>query len=1339
MKRKLRFGYTFAIAIGLISSSLLFAQDIETGLVAYWNFNEGIGIIAYDSAGTNDGNLVGDPEWIQGPPTYGHAIALDGSDWIDCGTNPNLAITRDITISFWIKVDELINPYTNILSKGNDSYKFQVRYPNSEIVFDCNIGRVSSVHSISDGKWHHVVGVYDYDYNGLRLYFDGSEEANQYVTGEIKQNSHPLLIGANEQIPDSEMNLMIDEVRIYNRALSAVDILGLCPYKQLDETTTTWGRWSSGSDPNWTEGPYLISEDQGAPSPFEGNGILKFIKDIPDGNNKNASWYFKPKGQIQNLSDFAALRFRVRNANEDGLQKGDRFQIWIQDSSDPTKKVAKWWKIKSLEERSQDPNRWSEFKMYFDTPINTTVIGGEQIDWSKINAIYWKVIPNKDDPNAKRCFYLDGVQLLEPRTPSGMDPNDLCANGYAALFSKEAGYELIAIRTPNNTEIPVTTSMQILPLSTAPADCNTIELGGEIEIIDLDESSSEFRVKYQKGDFLHENTYKWEEGCLRILRYIKARRGGLGIDSSRFHNVYFPAPLSTYVYEYGSKDPDTGFPDPNGMLPVSCPNYPLIDLPGNWFAAYDPNGYGVAAIFPRRQLHRFEFGGRQFSIVDIHNFNGYWLPDQPTAELSYSIWIAPIEPNYSVPNYSPSQNARSQTKRIGKYLTETKDYEGVYFPWAHRGFSREHSTLIHNSDFAMWETSAIATVPFQQQPPGSTVDCNEISLSLARGETEPVHLVIHARKNMQNVSVICSSLKQGANEISKDYIFVRYPGYIRIQTLGNIEQPDPRKDPNVPIFVGEICEDLNEVGINAGKYYGGKAAALGWIEDPIFDPNSGSVDIAEGHNQPVWLTISAPDDVLPGTYRGEISILENGLLLAPPIPILVKVWAFRLPPVTWLRTWFQVGGDFDEDEKDNWPGKTAYYMNLASHKVSGIGQFFDNMELIVNGDNSVEISNWSDFEDRASAVLDELGMKHFKLPLGKRGGGHDKVYTFPPDEGYDVGDPNFIVAFTDYLSDVSMGLEERGYFKGTDWYIFDEPDVERIEVVRQIICGVNDILPGILNQIRVFTAASRDTNGLVGIVNAWCPKVPFFGLPYGDFSPERVKVGRQYRNDVYWWYNMTDNSIGSPIVTHRALPLATWKADVDGYFVWSVNNTFTEFQVSFEKMILDQVGQEMVLYPGKYGPIDSIRWEQTRDGLEDYDYLVILEKAVGLPTVPEDLATQGKQILDRVRNLFLDPRCLIGVNPNELKLIRYEIGELLDKLTREYYLPFVCDFNFDEKIDMTDFKLIQEHWLETGPSIADLTPDGGDEIVNLFDFALVARYWLVTEEVSLSSYKMNNH
>jgi hypothetical protein len=1323
------------MVVGLISSSLLFAQDIETGLVAYWNFNEGTGITAFDSAGTNHGILLGDPQWVLGPPQYGHAIALDGNDWIDCGTDPNLAITRDITVSFWIKVNELNDPNATILSKGNDSYKFQMSYPNSEIVFDCNIGRVSSVHSISDGKWHHVAGVYDYDYNDLRLYYDGSEEAKQYVTGDIKQSSQPLLIWTNAQIPDSEMNGMIDEVRIYNRVLSAKDILGLCPYKQLDEPNI-WGDWKAGSDPNWTEDPCLITQDQGAPSPFEGNGVLKFIKNIADGNN--ARWDFKPKGQIQDFSDFAALRFRVRNANEDGLKKGDKFQILIYDSSKPTK-VAKWWKIKSLEERSQDPNRWSEFKMYFDTPINTTVIGGEQIDWSKMNSIRWRIIPNKDDPNAKRCFYLDGIQLLEPSTPSGMDPNDLFdPSGYAAIFSKAAGFELVAIRTPapNSKEIPVATSMQILPLSTAPEDCNTIELGGEIERIHLDESSSEFRVKYQKGDFLHENTYKWEEGCLRILRYIKARRGGLGIDSSRFHNVYFPAPLSTYIYEYGSKDPDDEFPDPNGMLPVPSPNYPLIDLPGNWFATYDPSGYGVMVIFPRRQLHRFEFGERQFSIVDIHNFKDYWLPDQPTAELNYSIWIAPIEPNYSEPNYSPSQNARSQTKRIGKYLTETQDYEGVYFPWAHRGFSLEHNTLIHNSDFTLWETSATETVPIRQKPPGSTVDCNEISLSLARNETEPVHLVIHARRNMQNVSVECSSLKQGSNEIPTDRIFVRYPGYIRIRSLPEIEQPDPWEDSGAPIFVGEICADLNEVEINAGKYYGGKAAALGWIEDPIFDPNSGSIDIAKGDNQPVWLTISAPNDVLPGTYRGEISISENGLLLVPPIPILVKLWAFRLPPVTWLRTWFQVLGAYEDT--NTWPEKLDYYTNLASHKVSGIGGLFDGMQPMLNEDNTVEITNWSGFEKKASDVLDELGMRHFRLPLGKRGGGHNKVYTFPPSEGYKVSDPNFIIAFTDYLSDVSTGLEERGYFEGIDWYIFDEPYVEYVEVVRQIICDVNDTLPDLLNQIRVFITASRNTSDLIGVANAWCPKVPMFGLPYGDFSPERVKVGREDRNDVYWWYNMTDNAIGSPIVTHRALPLATWKANVDGYFVFAVNNWFTEYETVFDKMILDQVGQEMVLYPGKYGPIDSIRLEQTRDGLEDYDYLVILEKAVGLPSIPEDLVTQGEQILDRVRNLFPDPRCLIGVNPNELKLIRYDMGELLDKITREGYLPFVCDFNFDEKIDMTDFKLIQEHWLETGPSIADLTPDGGDKIVNLFDFALFARYWLVTEEVSLSSYKMKN-
>jgi hypothetical protein len=92
-------------------------------------------------------------------------------------------------------------------------------------------GDLSGSRSINDGQWHHVAGVYDG--TNMFLYVDGTLDVSMPATGLIPQNSDPVAIGANVQAyvppcgcnePGYFFNGLIDEVSIYNRALTAQEI-----------------------------------------------------------------------------------------------------------------------------------------------------------------------------------------------------------------------------------------------------------------------------------------------------------------------------------------------------------------------------------------------------------------------------------------------------------------------------------------------------------------------------------------------------------------------------------------------------------------------------------------------------------------------------------------------------------------------------------------------------------------------------------------------------------------------------------------------------------------------------------------------------------------------------------------------------------------------------------------------------------------------------------------------------------------------------------------------------------------------------------------------------------
>ena len=210
------------------TSLLSIGEAANTSLVGLWRFDEGSGTIAVDSSGNgNDGTLVGDPQWVLG--MINGALEFDGNgDYVDCGNAPILQIQNQITLACWFKVTAFTRNWATILSMGDDSYRISRGESNYSMHFGFN-GAVSSPYSWFDGRkrvndeqWHHVAGVYDG--TEARIYIDGELDASQPATGQINASSYPFYIGENSQATGRFWNGLVDDVRIYNRALSEEDI-----------------------------------------------------------------------------------------------------------------------------------------------------------------------------------------------------------------------------------------------------------------------------------------------------------------------------------------------------------------------------------------------------------------------------------------------------------------------------------------------------------------------------------------------------------------------------------------------------------------------------------------------------------------------------------------------------------------------------------------------------------------------------------------------------------------------------------------------------------------------------------------------------------------------------------------------------------------------------------------------------------------------------------------------------------------------------------------------------------------------------------------------------------
>jgi len=191
-------------------------------LVAFYSFENN----TQDSSGNGlNGTVMGNPVFVEG--VAGMALSFDGvNDYVDFGTDAIFDITEQITLSAWVNTndsgDNQHNPY---VGKGDHAYAIKHSSGNQIEFFIYDGGWFTANFSVSssfNGEWHHVAGTYDG--SELKTYVDGALRATTAHAGSIEVQTHNLTIGTNSEEEGRFYDGAIDEVKIYNRALSQPEI-----------------------------------------------------------------------------------------------------------------------------------------------------------------------------------------------------------------------------------------------------------------------------------------------------------------------------------------------------------------------------------------------------------------------------------------------------------------------------------------------------------------------------------------------------------------------------------------------------------------------------------------------------------------------------------------------------------------------------------------------------------------------------------------------------------------------------------------------------------------------------------------------------------------------------------------------------------------------------------------------------------------------------------------------------------------------------------------------------------------------------------------------------------
>lgn len=198
-------------------------------LIGYWKFDENRGINASDYSGNVNNGRINGSVWTTGK--VGSALIFNGSNnYVDVTNSANFNLAKTLTIEAWIKPASTSGSYGIVGKKEWSStltgYHFIIH--GNKLDFDAGNGKnhtvaTSGALSWTTGSWYHVAATFE---NGtVNFYRNGVNIASSKTVSQIANNPQDFYIGSTKSIT-YPFKGAIDEVKIYNRALSALEVQG---------------------------------------------------------------------------------------------------------------------------------------------------------------------------------------------------------------------------------------------------------------------------------------------------------------------------------------------------------------------------------------------------------------------------------------------------------------------------------------------------------------------------------------------------------------------------------------------------------------------------------------------------------------------------------------------------------------------------------------------------------------------------------------------------------------------------------------------------------------------------------------------------------------------------------------------------------------------------------------------------------------------------------------------------------------------------------------------------------------------------------------------------------
>ena len=266
---------------GTVTTGDVWSFTTSYGLIGQWQFENN-----YNDASTygNDGTAYGDAT-IVNDASRGYVLSTDGTgDWVEIPNESAFDVSQEVTLMAWVSTTD-DGTFMSVANKGQYGWRFTKAASNKGFAAITVNGydnpQIGGSTSINGGTWYHVA--ISYDQVSRRLYVNGEQNGYHDDVGTLYTNNYTLLIGDNTSTANQCWNGYIDDVRVYNYALSTAEIDAIYDATQSTSGATNVSPTDSAmridvnDDLSWSYGEGIPPNDfdvyfgTTSPGDFKGN------------------------------------------------------------------------------------------------------------------------------------------------------------------------------------------------------------------------------------------------------------------------------------------------------------------------------------------------------------------------------------------------------------------------------------------------------------------------------------------------------------------------------------------------------------------------------------------------------------------------------------------------------------------------------------------------------------------------------------------------------------------------------------------------------------------------------------------------------------------------------------------------------------------------------------------------------------------------------------------------------------------------------------------------------------------------------------------------------------